>query len=302
MLIDTHCHLTYRDLSAQADAVLDRARQAGVERMITVSETPADARAALALMASHPEVLLAAGIHPHNAARVTRDDLDALADLHRGRWHVGDEARRLVAVGETGLDFHYDFASPKQQEALLCFQLELAGEVGRPVVIHAREAETRVCEILAAFPALEDRVVFHCFCGGPELARRILDCGYSLSFTGVVTFHDAAQLREAARLVPSDRIMVETDAPFLSPEPVRKCRPCEPAFVAHTAHRLAELRKQPFDTFAATTTTNAERFFRLPDRTGSVKDRSGRGRAPATGASLALGLLSGVFRLLEIRS
>jgi len=264
MLIDTHCHLTFDDLSPQVDAVLDRARAAGVPRVITVATTPADARAALTLIESRPQVFLAAGIHPHEAASATPDDLSALADLHRGRWGGDDAAGRLVAVGETGLDFHYEFATPEQQEPLFRFQLELACETKRPVIIHARDAEELVCDILADYPALAERVVFHCFSGGPELARRILEKGFSLSFTGVVTFKNSDTTRAAARLVPADRILIETDAPFLSPEPIRKIRPCEPAFLTHTARRLANLREETFDTFAATTTANAERFFKLP--------------------------------------
>ncbi|MFQ5805580.1 MAG: TatD family hydrolase [Phycisphaerae bacterium] len=265
MLVDTHCHLTLDDLSPQVNALLDRAREAGVQRVITVATTPADARAALALMETHPQVFLAAGIHPHEAVKATPDDLNALADLHRGRWNAGEAAKHLVAVGETGLDFHYGFAAPEQQETLFRFQLELARETDRPVVIHARQAEEQVCDILADYPALAGRIVFHCFSGGPELARRILEMGSWLSFTGVVTFKNADTICAAARQVPNDRIMVETDAPFLSPEPVRKRRPCEPAFVVHTARHLADLREESFDAFAATTTRNAERFFKLPE-------------------------------------
>jgi TatD DNase family protein len=265
MLIDTHCHLTYGELSPQVDAVLARAQDADVRRVITVATTSAEARAALAMMDSRPQVFLVAGIHPHEAAEVTRDDFNALADLHHRRGRTGGAVERLVAVGETGLDFHYDFATAEQQERLFRFQLDLACETNRPVVIHARRAEDRVCDILGDYPALAERVVFHCFSGGPDLARRILDMGFWLSFTGVVTFKNAGVVCAAARLAPSDRIMIETDAPFLSPEPVRKVHPCEPAFVAHTARRLAELRGESFETFAAATTANAERFFKLPE-------------------------------------
>jgi TatD DNase family protein len=263
MLIDTHCHLTYEQLAPQIEAVLDRAHQAGVTRAITVAETPNDARAALALMNGRPQLFLVAGIHPHKAAQTTADERSALADLHHGRWRDDGSAERLVAVGETGLDFHYDFATPAQQEQLFRFQLDLACETNRPVVIHAREAEDRVGDILADYPVLAGRVVFHCFSGDAATAQHLLDMGFSLSFTGVVTFKNAGVIRDAARLVPPDRIMVETDAPFLSPEPIRQTHPCEPAFVVHTARRLAELRGESFETFAAATTANAERFFRL---------------------------------------
>jgi TatD DNase family protein len=263
MLIDTHCHLTYEGLAPQIDDVLQRAHAAGVRRVITVAEDVGDARASLKLMNGRPDVFLVAGIHPHRAARVSAEELRMLADLHHGRWSPDDPLDRVVAVGEIGLDFHYDFAAPDQQEAVFRSQLELARETGRPVVIHARQAEERVCDILAEYPPLSERAVFHCFSGGPELARRVLEMGALLSFTGVVTFKNAGAIRDSARLAPADRILVETDAPFLSPEPVRKMHPCEPAFVVHTARFLADLRQESFEAFAATTTANAERFFKL---------------------------------------
>ncbi len=265
-LVDTHCHLTYDDLAPQIGAVLQRAADAGVTRCITVATDPADAARALALMRLHPAVFLAAGIHPHGAARADAEQLAALADLHHGR-AAGVEAARLVAVGETGLDFHYDFAPRDVQERVFRAQLELACDVRRPVIIHARQAEARVCEILDEYEPLRGRVVFHCFSGDEALARRVLTGGWWLSFTGVVTFKNADAIRAAARYAPADRVMVETDAPYLSPEPVRKVRPNEPAFVAHTARYLAELRGTSFDDFAATTSANAERFFGLPGST-----------------------------------
>lgn len=261
-LVDTHCHLTYDDLAPQIDAVLDRARDAGVTRMITIATSPADARRGLELMRDRPAIWMAAGIHPHEAGRVTEDELYALEDLHHMRWEVG-EAMRLTAVGETGLDFHYDFAPREKQEAVFRFQLKIASEVQRPVVIHARRAEERVCEILAEFPKLRDRVVFHCYSRGPELTRQVLDRGWWVSFTGVVTFQNADEIRESAKIVPADRFMVETDAPYLSPNPVRKVKPCEPGFVAHTARFLAELRGERYEDLCAATTRNAELFFGL---------------------------------------
>lgn len=257
MLIDTHCHLTFPELGSQTDALIERAAEQGVDRMIAVATTPADAADATRILESHENVFMAAGIHPHEAGKCTDGDLAALAAMHR------DPHPRLVAVGETGLDFHYDFAPRDRQEEVFRFQLELACEVGRPVVIHAREAEDRVCDILSDYAALVGRVVFHCFSANSTTARRIVDMGYWLSFTGVVTFPNADEIRQAARLVPDDRIMVETDAPYMSPVPVRKIRPCEPAFAAHTAKFLAELRGVAYDDFAAATTRNAERFFGL---------------------------------------
>lgn len=264
MLIDTHCHLTFPDLAPQVAAVLERARAAGVERVINVTTTLAEARAGLELVAAFEHVYLVAGIHPHEAARCHAEDLAALRTIHRPDNAVA-AARRLVGVGETGLDFHYDFATPQEQERVFRAHLELAVTARRPVVIHARRAEQRVCDILAEYPPLAGRAVFHCYSGDVTIARRILDAGNYVSFTGVVTFKNAGVVRDAARFVPRDRIMIETDAPYLSPEPVRKIRPNEPALVVHTARCLAELRGEAFAELAAATTANAINFFGLTE-------------------------------------
>ncbi len=262
MLIDTHCHLTYDDLAAQLDAVIDRAEQAGVRRLITIATDASDARRAIGVLERHPRVLLAAGVHPHQAD-CDESVLCEIEELHRGRWGGDAPGGRLVAVGETGLDFHYDFVPRPRQEQVFRRQIELALQVGRPIVIHARRSEERVCDVLSEYSGLADRVVFHCFSGGVELARRVLDLGFWLSFTGVVTFRNADEIRQAAKFAPADRVMVETDAPYLTPEPHRKVRPNEPAFVSHTARRLAEIRGESYDRLAERTTANAVRFFGL---------------------------------------
>jgi TatD DNase family protein len=265
MLIDTHCHLTSPELIEQVDAVLARARVAAVERAILVAVNPADARAALTLLDGRPNLFLVAGIHPHEAAKCTPETLAALTSILRATDLSDELRRRIVGVGETGLDLHYDFAPPARQEEVFRAHLELAGELNLPVVIHAREAEARICELLGEHPRLAGRVVFHCFSGDPAVARRVLDLGCYCSFTGVVTFKNAEAIRASARLVPGDRIMLETDAPYLSPEPVRKIRPNEPAFLVHTARFLADLRGEDFDAFAAATTANARGFFGLSE-------------------------------------
>jgi TatD DNase family protein len=265
MLIDTHCHLTFPDLAPQSAAVLERARAAGVTRVINVTTTLAEARAGFNLLLDQPGVCFVAGIHPHNAGRCGPDDLAALTDLFHGRWRTSVNPQRLVGVGETGLDFHYDFAPRDTQERVFHAHLDLAGAVDRPVVIHAREAEERVCDILTDYPRLAGRVVFHCYSADVATTRRIIDQGNYVSFTGVVTFKNAAAIRAAARFAPLDRIMVETDAPYLAPEPVRKTRPNEPALLVHTARFLAELRGESSESFAAATTANAIRFFNLPE-------------------------------------
>jgi TatD DNase family protein len=265
MLIDTHCHLTSSELIEHVPDVLARARAAGVARAILVAVNPADARAALALLEGRPNLFLVAGVHPHEAGTCSAEVWGELAALLRGQGLADDLKRRIVGVGETGLDFHYDFAPRRRQEEVFEAHLALAIEQGLPVVIHARESESRVCEILGRFPQLAGRVVWHCFSGDPALARRMLDLGGFCSFTGVVTFKKADMIRESARFVPSDRIMVETDAPYLSPEPLRKVRPNEPALLVHTARFLAALRGEDEREFAAATTANAVRFFGLPE-------------------------------------
>lgn len=265
MLIDTHCHLSSPELHAQVDAVVERAAAAGVGRIVTVATSPGEAREAVPILERHAQVYLAAGIHPHEAGRADGAMLAELAALHRDWWQQGPLAGRLVGVGETGLDFHYDFASPSRQEEVFRFQLALACEVGRPVIIHARRSEQRVCEILGEYAALRGRVVFHCFSGGPGLAERILEMGFWLSYTGLVTFRGADDVRASAQRTPADRLLVETDAPYLTPEPHRRVRPNEPAFVRYTVQRLAEVRGESVAGLAEQTARNAERFFGLPE-------------------------------------
>ncbi len=263
MLIDTHCHLTDRTLAPQAAAVLARARDAGVQRVITVAEDAADGRRALELLDRHAELALVAAVHPHRAGRCGSQELAELRELLRGAGLPDDLRRRIVALGETGLDYHYDFAPRPQQEQVFVAQLEIAEQLKLPVVIHARESELRICDMLRERPALAGRVVFHCFSGDTAVARRVLDLGNLLSFTGVITFKNAESIRAAARFAPAERIMLETDAPYLSPEPMRKVRPCEPALLVHTAKRLADIRQETLTALAVTTTVNATRFFGL---------------------------------------
>lgn len=263
MLIDTHCHLTSPELRPRLDAVLATARAAGISRAVSVAVDVADAHAGLTLLRERPELDLVLGIHPHEAGKCTADDLAILGALLSGEAAADGLRRRIVGVGETGLDFHYDFAPRARQEDVFRAQLQLALEHDRPVVIHARESEGRVCDVLAEYPDLSGRVVFHCFSAGTAVARRALELGCYLSFTGVVTFRNAATVRESARFVPGDRMMLETDAPWLSPEPVRKNRPNEPAYLVHTARFLADLRGVALADLAAETTANAMRFFGL---------------------------------------
>ncbi|MFO0973273.1 MAG: TatD family hydrolase [Phycisphaerae bacterium] len=255
MLIDSHCHLTYDPLAGQTESVLANMAAAGVSHAISVGTSVSDAGAALALATQHPQLFATAGIHPHEAGKAAPGWVEAL------RRAAG--AARVVAIGETRLDYHYDFAPRDAQRTAFEGQLELAAQCGKPVIIHCREAHGDVMAVLRNFGGV-GRVVFHCFSGTAAEAREILDAGYWISLTGVVTFRNAESLRTVARDLPGDRLMVETDSPYLSPEPVRNRKPNEPATVAHTARRLAEVRGVAYEQFVAEARANTIRFFGLP--------------------------------------
>lgn len=254
-LIDTHCHLTSDALAADAAAVIARAVAAGVGRMITVATDAADARAARALARRHPELRIAAGIHPHDAARAGPADLDALAQT----W----TDPLCVAAGEMGLDYHYDFSPRDAQHDLFARQLERAAPTGLPIVVHSREAHADTVAMLERAGYRDRPVVFHCFTGSADEAADVAAHGWRISFTGVVTFRKSEALHAIAASYPAEHLMIETDSPYLSPEPVRHVRPNEPAHLVHTATFLARLRGTTPDTIAAQTTAAAEAFFGL---------------------------------------
>lgn len=222
-MIDTHAHL---DMCEDPDAVVERAREAGVTRILTVGTEP-DSRAAVDLAGRHEGVQAILGVHPHNAADAV--GLDELRTL------LGDE--RVVAVGETGLDFYRDYAPRDAQISLFEAELDLAAETGKPVVVHTRAADEETARALERFGG---SVVLHCF-SSPRLLPVALERGYYVSFAGNVTYKNASDLRVAATQVPADRILAETDTPYLAPQ-ARRGRPNEPAYVVHTLAALAELR------------------------------------------------------------
>lgn len=254
MLIDTHCHLTDPRLFSQLPDVLARARQAGVTRIITIGTDLADDQVAIELCANHSDLRCAVGIHPNY---VTPDDR-----------HRVDELRQLIqpsvvlAVGEMGLDYHYDRAPRPLQQQLFQAQLAIAQQAGKPVVIHCRQAVDDTLAMLNEFPDV--RAVFHCFTGTFAEAGRIADRGYLIGFTGPVTFKRNDELRAIAAAVPLDQLLVETDAPYLSPEPMRKHKTNEPAFVVHTAAMIAQQRNISLGQLGQATTANAQRFFAWP--------------------------------------
>jgi TatD DNase family protein len=251
-MIDTHCHLTDPRLLEQIDGVLSRAAAAGVKDIVTIGTLPGDWEAALSLAKSHPNVRCAVGGHPNNCHEFRLADLGRLRDFCN--------ERSVVALGEMGLDYHYDFAPKERQAGFFEAQLQLAQELTMPVIIHCREAMDDCLAILKRFANV--RAVFHCFTGTAEEARRVWDAGHLTGFTGVVTFRNGQALREIAAEAPADRILVETDAPYLTPEPMRKRKTNEPALVMHTAAALAKARNISLQELDALTTANAKRFYR----------------------------------------
>ena len=248
-MIDTHAHL---DACADAaDELVARARNVGVERVVSVGTGLESCRETLSIAHRHGGVFAALGIHPHQAADADADALDELREL------LADP--RAVAVGETGLDHYRDYAPRDRQLRLFERQLELAAELGKAVVIHTRDASEETAATLAGFGGT---VILHCF-SAPELLPVALERGYYVSFAGNVTYPKAAELREVARAVPADRLLAETDSPYLSPQP-RRGRPNEPANVVHTVAVLAEARGEPESRLTARLDENATAAFALP--------------------------------------
>lgn len=231
--------------------VIERARVAGVTRMITIGTNLADARAAIALCRERDNLRCAVGIHPNYTQDATLADVPMLRELQ------ADPS--VVALGEMGLDYFHQFADRAHQAAMFEAQLALAVELRLPVVIHSREAIDDTLTLMRKFPGV--RAVFHCFTGSAEEAERILADGYWISFTGPVTYKKNDALRDVVRLVPTDRLMVETDAPYLSPEPKRAQKTNEPALVMYTAARVAEVKGVSLEELDRVTTENAGRFF-----------------------------------------
>jgi len=258
-LVDSHCHLDQDAFAPDRDAVLARARAAGIQRLVTVGAGGplASNRAAVALAEAHADVFAAVAVHPHDARDVTEDTYAELRDL----WTHA----RVVAVGETGLDYHYRHSPPETQRAHLQRFVREARRTGLPLVLHCRDAFADLVAILAAEGAAEVGGVVHCFSGSPADAEACLALGFHLSFSGIVTFKNAGPLREVVRMTPPDRLLVETDAPFLAPVPHRGRRN-EPALVRHVAEEIARVTGRELAEVAAITTRNAERVFRLPQQ------------------------------------
>jgi TatD DNase family protein len=252
MLIDSHCHLEYKRLVEDQAGVMERARAAGIGGFLNISTRQRVWDQVIATAAREPDVWASVGIHPHEA--------DAHADLGEAALTDAATHPRVIAIGETGLDYFYDHSDRTTQQDLFRTHIRVARKTGLPLIVHTRDAEDDTARIIGeemeqgAFPAL-----IHCFTASADFARKMLDLGLYISISGIVTFKNAKDLQAIAANLPEDRLLVETDSPFLAPVPHRG-RPCEPAFTADTARFVANLRGVPPEVLAEVTTRN---FFRL---------------------------------------
>lgn len=301
-LIDSHCHLTHGRLAGDIAQVLQRGRQAGIVAFVCASADLAEAAAAMALAGRHADVFFTAGVHPHEAKAVVSVGAKAVAGEGPGAAAEGRPgaetdsslgaasctgpggpaspsltgrpgylqqleefaaADRCMAIGEIGLDYHYDFSARYVQRQVFAEQLALAGRLGTKVVIHTREAFEDTLAIIRESGLGGEQFVFHSCTEEPANVRRMLDLGAMVGFSGIATFKNAAHLRASARLMPAERMLIETDSPYLSPEPVRAMKINEPSNVAHVVRCLAAERGVPAEELAEQTTINAERFFGL---------------------------------------
>ena len=253
MLIDSHCHLEYEGLAEDQAGALDRARAAGIGGFLNISTRRSEWGRVVGTAEREPDVWASIGIHPHEA--------DQHADLGEAALLEAAAHPRVIGIGETGLDYYYDKSDRRVQQALFRTHIAVARQTGLPLIIHTRDAEDDTVAILedelgkGAFPAL-----IHCFTASPAFGRKVLDLGLTISLSGIVTFKNAKDLQEFAPQIPADRLLVETDSPFLAPVPHRG-RPCEPAYVADTARFVADLRGESLEDLAENTTRNFRALF-----------------------------------------
>ena len=256
MLIDSHTHLDDLRYDTDRDNVLQRAQTAGIEAIVTIGCDLATSQAAVALAHAHPNIFATIGVHPHEAKEIGEGWYESFRSLA--------QHPKVVAYGEIGLDYHYDHSPREIQRQRFREQIHLARELALPLVIHTREAQEDTVMILREEGAVDVGGVFHCFSGDMWLAKDALDLGFYLSFSGVLTFKNATMLRDIAKTVPLDRLMVETDCPYLAPVPYRGKRN-EPAYVQYVAETLAEIRGNgSVESVARATVENTKRVFRIP--------------------------------------
>jgi TatD DNase family protein len=251
-LVDSHVHLDHEQFRGEVDALIGRAQEQGITRMLTIGtgDGPPKLDCAIEIAVQHPGVYATVGVHPHEASKASAATFDDLRALLREPC--------VLAVGEIGLDYHYDFSPREVQQQVFVEQLRIARAAGKPIIIHTREAWTDTVEVLRQ--EWQGPGIMHCFTGDEAQAREALAMGFHLSFGGVVTFNKAESVRQAAGIVPDDRLLVETDAPYLAPIPHRGKRN-EPAFMIETVRKLAAVRGVEPEQIAAMTTANFDRLF-----------------------------------------
>jgi TatD DNase family protein len=254
MLIDSHAHLEMPEFKKDLESVIQRAKESGVEYIFTVGTEKKDWKRALEIANSHPSIYAILGVHPHNAKEIDEESYRILKGLCQ------DE--KVKAYGEIGLDFFRNLSPRDIQLKRFREQIGLARELGLPIVVHDREAHQETLDILKSEKAEECGGIIHCFSGDDEMAKVCIDMGFYISIPGSITFKNAAGFREVVRKIPLESLLVETDAPFLTPEPFRGKRN-EPGYVRYTAQKVAEIKKVPFEKVAAITTENALRVYRL---------------------------------------
>ena len=253
MLVDSHCHLNYKGLVEQQQAVLERARGAGVTGMLNISTRASEWDEVVGLAEREPDVWASIGIHPHEA--------DIHPDVETATLVERAAHERVIGIGESGLDFYYDHSERDRQRGSFRSHIAAARETGLPIIVHTRDAEEDTAGILAdEMGKGRFTGVIHCFTASADFARKALDLGLYISISGIVTFKNAKDLQATAREIPGDRLLIETDSPFLAPVPHRG-RPCEPAFVADTARFLAALREEEYDALAESTANNFRQLF-----------------------------------------
>jgi TatD DNase family protein len=257
MLIDSHAHIQGKEYAGEATAVIARAREAGVDMIIAVGGAGdmSSNTGAVALASSFPEVYATVGMHPHDAKDVGDEAMNALKRIAA--------SPKVVAVGETGLDYYYNYSPRETQRQVFCRFIHLARETGLPIVVHEREAAREVAELLNSEGGGNLQGVIHCFTGDCAAAERYLHMGFYLSFTGIITFKNADGLREVVRKVPLERMLVETDSPYLTPVPHRGKRN-EPAYVRFVAEAIARIKDTSLEQVANATTANVRALFHLP--------------------------------------
>ena len=251
-MIDTHCHLEMNAFEGDRDDVITRAREAGIEAFLSIGSDFEGNKGAVELAEKHDDIYAVVGMHPHDAKDFTKEVFDQIK--------IWSAHRKVVGIGEIGLDYHYDYSAREVQRDVFRQQLDYSRETGLPVVVHCRDASEDMLAILKDSGVCQG--VMHCFSGDNDMAERVLAMGFHISFAGQITFKKASRLREIAKTIPDERLLVETDAPFLAPEPLRGKRN-EPAFIVHTARLLAELRGVSQEDIDRITTLNAKRLFQI---------------------------------------